>query len=343
MTANKDLKKHIRARQEKTGESYTTARLQVLHARDGNPDGNPQLKELISGHILKCNQTSIRIRIPDSKEDITLRTNSYDAWHTVPGQCIEAIVTKRWTWRGVSYASGAVERSWTDIKALGLEPLPLEDEGIMDVRNISEPYEKPDPYAEMWEFLVSVPRHAFKFHPIAWGVGVGVDPEDPEENLTMDASEISEYDPGAAHKLLMKALSHDLRCIDAHSHLGNLCFDRWPETAIAHYEIGVGIGDLSLGPDFNALLPWGPIYNRPYLRALHGYGLCLWRLGKTEKARIVFERILSLNPIDNQGVRFLRDDICNGRPWKLQDEDEEKPALGQSVPEGQRNSAGKAH
>jgi len=327
MTAHKDLKKTIRARQEKTGESYTTARLHVLRARDVNPDAKSLRKELIAGYILKCNQTSIRVHIPESDEDLTIRTNSVDAWHAVPGQCIEAVVTNRWTWRGVAYASGAVHRSWTNVKALGLEPLPLEDKGLEDLAATSEPFEKPDPYAEMWDFFASVPRQAFEFHEIAWGAGVGVDPADPEGDLVSDASELSEYDPDGARQLLTKALSHDLRCIDAHAHLGNLRFDHWPEVAMAHYEVGIGMGDLSLGPDFNALLPWGYIHNRPYLRCLHGYGLCLWRLGNVDKARAVFERILSLNPVDHQGVRFLWDDIRHGRPWKTSGEAEKKPAL----------------
>ncbi|MBN1570544.1 MAG: tetratricopeptide repeat protein [Acidobacteria bacterium] len=324
MTANKDLKKIIRARQEKTGESYTTARLHVLRTREVSLDGKSLQKESIAGYILKCNQTSIRVHIPESNETLTMRTNSVDAWHAVPGQCIEAIVTNRWTWRGVAYASGAVNRLWTNVRALGLEPLPLEDEGFIDLTAMSEPFEKPDPYAEMWDFFVSVPRKAFKFHEIAWGAGIA---EDPEGNLVQDASEISGYDPSGARQLLTKTLSYDLRCIDAHAHLGNLCFDHWPKVAMAHYEVGIGVGDLSLGRDFNALLPWGYIYNRPYLRCLHGYGLCLWRLGSVDKARAVFERILSLNPIDNQGIRFLWDDIRNGRHWKASDEAEKKPTL----------------
>jgi hypothetical protein len=179
----------------------------------------------------------------------------------------------------------------------------------------------------MWNFFVSVPRKAYKFHKIAWGAGVGVDlEEDPEGNLVQDALEICSYDPSGARQLLTKALSLDMRCIDAHAHLGNLCFDHWPKVAMAHYEVGIGIGDLSLGPGFNALLPWGYIYNRPYLRALHGYGLCLWRLGNADKARAIFERILSLNPVDNQGIRFLWEDIRNGRPWQSMDEDEKKSA-----------------
>jgi hypothetical protein len=61
---------------------------------------------------------------------------------------------------------------------------------------------------------------------------------------------------------------------------------------------------------------WGWIDNRPFLRCLHGYGLCLWRLDRVEEAARVFGRMLWLNPSDNQGVRFLIDDIATGRPWR---------------------------
>lgn len=97
----------------------------------------------------------------------------------------------------------------------------------------------------------------------------------------------------------------DLRCLDAHAHLGNLEFERRPANAIRHYEVGVRIGELSLGAVFDGLLPWGWIDNRPFLRCLQGYGLCLWRLGKFKQAADVFKRMLWLNPSDNQGVRFV--------------------------------------
>ena len=114
----------------------------------------------------------------------------------------------------------------------------------------------------------------------------------------------------------METLGADLRCIDAHAHLGNLVFDRSPERALVHYEIGMRIGELSLPAGFDGLLEWGQIYNRPFLRCLHGYALCLWRLERIADAQRVFERILSLNPNDNQGVRFCWEDVRSGRSWK---------------------------
>ena len=83
-----------------------------------------------------------------------------------------------------------------------------------------------------------------------------------------------------------------------------------------HYEVGIRVGELSLPPGFDGLLVWGRIYNRPFLRCLHGYGLCLWRLGKLAEARRVFERILSLDPNDNQGVRFCWEHVRDGGSWE---------------------------
>lgn len=84
---------------------------------------------------------------------------------------------------------------------------------------------------------------------------------------------------------------------------------------MVHYELGVQIGGLSLPPAFDGLLLWGNIYNRPFLRCLHGYGLCQWRLGDLAGAQQTFERILSFNPGDHQGVRFCWDNLRNGRSW----------------------------
>ena len=60
---------------------------------------------------------------------------------------------------------------------------------------------------------------------------------------------------------------------------------RTPERVVRHYEAGVRIGELSLGDEFDGVLSWGLIDNRPFLRCLHGYGLCLWRLGRFGKRR----------------------------------------------------------
>jgi hypothetical protein len=102
-----------------------------------------------------------------------------------------------------------------------------------------------------------------------------------------------------------------------------MVFERSPKLAIVHYEIGIRIGELSLPAGFDGLLVWGLIYNRPFLRCLRGYGLCLWRLGRVAEALATFERILSLNPNDNQGVRFCWHNLREGRSWEEMQADEE--------------------
>jgi hypothetical protein len=46
------------------------------------------------------------------------------------------------------------------------------------------------------------------------------------------------------------------------------------------------------------------------------HGLRLWRLGKLPEAQQVFERILSLNPNDNQGVRWSWHEVRHRRSWE---------------------------
>jgi hypothetical protein len=114
----------------------------------------------------------------------------------------------------------------------------------------------------------------------------------------------------------MDLCQSDLRCLDAHAHLGHMVFDSRPEDAIRHYEVGFRIGALSLGKDFDGVLPWSCIDNRPFLRCMHGFGLCLWRLKRFKDARSIFDRMLWLNPSDNQGVRFVISEVPANLTWE---------------------------
>lgn len=324
MTAHRDLKKLIRDRKAKTGESYTAARAHVMRDRasllgleaDAPTSAGPVCIDAI---VLKVNQRSARVRILGESGQVTFRSG--DVWQIVPGHVVTLTIERRWTWNGDAYASGRIEDARIDVAKLGLEPLPLEGGELEDLRSAYEPYRTPDPYAPLWRKLTAKRRAGFEMDPIAWGALPGLD---ADENPTCDAAELAEVgDHEGARELLMEALGADLRCIDAHAHLGSLEFDRSPKRAIVHYEIGIRIGELSLPPGFDGVLLWGRIYNRAFLRCLHGYGLCLWRLGKPAEAQEAFERILSLNPNDNQGVRFCWEDVRNRRSWEQMQEREE--------------------
>jgi hypothetical protein len=86
----------------------------------------------------------------------------------------------------------------------------------------------------------------------------------------------------AAYKMLLELCAADIRCLDAHAHLGNFVFDR-PAEAIRHYEAGVRIGELYLGQSFEGFLPWGHLDNRPFLRCMHAADNCpLYSCGECE-------------------------------------------------------------
>ena len=61
---------------------------------------------------------------------------------------------------------------------------------------------------------------------------------------------------------------------------------------------------------------WLDLDSRPYMRALHGKGLALWRLGRRDEAAAAFRQQLELNPNDNQGVRFMLPDLEAGLSWE---------------------------
>lgn len=319
MTSHKDLKTLIRERQNKTGESYTAARVHVMRTRAellGLPDvpTPPESPRGIEAIVLKVGQQSVRVRIPTEDVQVTVRTS--DTWDVVPGHVVTLVAKKRWNWLGHAYASGTLENPQIDVARLGLTPLPLHDfELADDLRGAHEPFERREPYFPLWQKLTAKPRPSYEMDSIAWCMFS--DSNDPEEDPTSDAMDMAAAgDVLGARALLMDLLLRDLRCLDAHAHLGNLAFDIWPERAMAHCEFGVRIGELSLPPGFDGVLMWGRVHNRPFLRCLHGYGLCLWRLGRTWEAEQVFERVLSLNPPDNQGVRFCWDDVRSGRTWE---------------------------
>jgi tetratricopeptide (TPR) repeat protein len=125
--------------------------------------------------------------------------------------------------------------------------------------------------------------------------------------------------PLAAEAYYREALRLDPGHADAWVHLGNRRFEEdHVSEALALYERGQAaaearpIGDPERYPD-----PfWLDVDSRPFMRALHGRGLCLWRLGRVAEARQVFTRMLELNPNDNQGARFLLYDLDGGLSWE---------------------------
>jgi len=256
--------------------------------------------------VLAVKGNAVSCRIPGKDHALTLRPAGF--YEIVPGEIITVSPRKKWRYAGHPYLAGEIKDSCLDIPALGLAPLALKKMGMWDPKD--HYWGEPDEPIERWArpIIKRGPRPEYEMEQVLPG-------EDPD-NPILEAVDLQEAgDHRGARRALMNILTADLRCLDAHAHLGTLVFPHTPDMAVRHYDMGVKIGELSLGKDFNGLLPWGCTDNRPFLRCLHGYGLCLWRFGRPRDAEKVFTRMLWLDPTDNQGARFNLSDVKEGKAW----------------------------
>lgn len=261
--------------------------------------------------VLSIQERAARCRLLGTDRVISLRARRL--WDLVPGEIAVVKPNKQWSYAGHPYLSGEITSTRVEVTALGLTPLGLRNEGEWDPK---DEYwgEEDEPIDERTREIIAIgPRPVYEMEQVT----PGMDPNDPDSDPICEVNDLKAAgDWENANNLLMALCQADLRCLDAHAHLGNFVFDYRPQEAIRHYEVGVRIGELSLPPGFNGLLPWGFIDNRPFLRCLHGYGLCLWRMKQFAEAGHVFDYMLQFNPMDNQGVRFLIPEVRERIAWE---------------------------
>lgn len=260
--------------------------------------------------VLSVKQRAARCRLLGSGREVTLRSGA--VWNCVPGEILRVSGKKFWLHAGHPYLSGEILSHRQRVVDLGLTPLKLRDRGLWKP---DEEFwgEEQQPLPDWAQAIVAKgPRPLFELELVI----PGDDTDDREDHIARSVNLKENGASDEAERTLMELLHADLRCLDAHAHLGNFDFELRPENALRHYAMGRAIGELSLGPDFCDVLLWAMLDNRPYLRCLHGHGLCLWRLGELKQAELTFKRMLWFNPPDNQGARFLLQDITAGKPWK---------------------------
>ena len=273
--------------------------------------GDLDLTSPIELIVFSVKKKSARCRLPESERVVTLRAPRFSK--LVPGEIAKIVPHKQWSYAGHSYLSGQILSTRLDVATLGLVPLRLEQRGTWDPKEEywGEEGEVLDDRAQA--IIAWGPRQSFEMEQLL----PMDDPDDPDGDPIIRSNDLAGAgDYEAACQILMELCESDLRCLDAHAHLGNLIFDHIPGDAMRHYEVGLRIGELSLGSLADGLLPWGWLDNRPFLRCMHGFGLCLWRLEQFEEAERVFDRLLWLNPADNQGVRFNIASVRARRTWK---------------------------
>ena len=273
--------------------------------------------------VLAVKDSAASCRVLEGGQRVTLRASGI--WDLVPGEIATVRVKKLWLHAGTTYVSGEPLSSRLDVARLGLTPLKLERRHDFDPAE-EEWGEEDEPRPQWLETIIARGvRPRFEMERVIPGADLTNWDTDP----IVEASELIQAgEHRGARALLMRELREDLRCLDAHVHLGNHIFDFRPKEALRHYEAGVRIGELSLGAGFEGVLPWSLIDNRPFLRCLHGYGLALWSLGRSAEAKANFERMLSLNPTDSQGARFLVDALERGITHEAFVEEEERAEMG---------------
>ncbi|MGA3024751.1 MAG: tetratricopeptide repeat protein [Bryobacteraceae bacterium] len=131
------------------------------------------------------------------------------------------------------------------------------------------------------------------------------DPKWRAQDLAYDALETA--DLVEALRLCDEALKLDPDCTDAQRLLVSL-LPATPENKLHLMREVVEKAERNLGDGFfqeHAGHFWGNVFTRPYMRARQHLGELLAETGQQAEAIAVYERMLELNPHDNQGARYL--------------------------------------
>ncbi len=142
------------------------------------------------------------------------------------------------------------------------------------------------------------------------------DPKWRAQELAYDAMEADDFVD--ALRLAHEAVKLDPACADAQ----RLIVSAVPMTAENRVDLLRELlekVERSMGTDFideNSGRFWGNVTTRPYMRTLHYLSELLAETGDAQGATSVFERMLKLNPDDNQGVRYslVAFHLAAGRP-----------------------------
>lgn len=245
--------------------------------------------------VLACKSNALRCRLPGSAREGTLRTAVRDE---IRGSIITVMPKRLWTHARHPYLSGDVSSVRIDVSVLGLVPLALHRE------------EAPSRKARGRDAL-GEERPRYRMAPVAPGS------DDAGVALLVEAQRCIEARAYAeADELLHEVLALDLRYLGAHASLGERNLSFWPKAALHHFELGVAIGSLTVGEEFDGSLPWAFVENRPFLRCLHGFSRALLRLERPQDAAAVLRRLLRLDPADHLGAGASLASIEAGKTWR---------------------------
>ncbi|HET8548023.1 MAG TPA: tetratricopeptide repeat protein [Bryobacteraceae bacterium] len=130
------------------------------------------------------------------------------------------------------------------------------------------------------------------------------DPKWRAQELAYDALETDDY--VEALRLIDEALKLDPDCTDAQRLMVSI-LPMQPDNRLALMREVVDKAERNLGPSFFDKHKghfWSEIATRPYMRAKQHLAELLIETDKLDEAIATLERVLELNPHDNQGVRY---------------------------------------
>lgn len=108
-----------------------------------------------------------------------------------------------------------------------------------------------------------------------------------------------------ARRILDAAVSQYPRDTELHNHLGLVAWEQGKlDDAVRHYEAAIDAGFPGEG-----IVDWYHERNRPFLRALEGKALCLYRLQRYDDALPLFESLADMNSVEYGGCRYLAGEI----------------------------------
>lgn len=236
--------------------------------------------------------------------------------------------------------AAAVARRVGQARAAGVTAAVCHGPGDSTLWEVTDDDPNPEGEDDEWQRLVAEagPRDCYAL-PEPYPPGSTTDGYLPIDRAldTRDAT----GDIDAYERSLRRITRAEPRDVDAWAHLGNLYLAMadpagteivytpqppasqrraWLRTALGYYQTGVAVGELALPDPFDGRLAWIQMNNRPFLRALHGLAIALWRLARFDAAQRTLHNMLLLNPDDNQGARFLLPPVRGRRAWTVTDD-----------------------
>lgn len=116
---------------------------------------------------------------------------------------------------------------------------------------------------------------------------------------------ISQQRLDEAAKILAGAVEKYPRDAELHNHLGLVAWEQGAlADAVEHYDDAISAGFPGEGH-----VDWYQERHRPFLRAMEGKALCLYRVKRFEEALPLFEALADMNSVEYGGCRYLAGEI----------------------------------